>query len=71
MRLAGSNKSGMKMGKDGLHVEVEDTDEFLLEPACSPLALRKQAVMGQCYQALATVSSELFQISINRIWLCL
>lgn len=59
------------MGNNGLQVKVEDTDGFLLESARSPLAPRKHAVMGQCYQGAVIVSSELFQISINRICLCL
>lgn len=73
MRFAGSSKRGVRLfgGNNGLQVKVEDADEFLLESARSPLAPRKHAVMGQHYQGPVTVSSELFQIGINRICLCL
>jgi len=59
------------MGNNGLQVKVEETDGFLLESACSSLAPRKRALMDQHYEGPVTVSSELFQISINRICLCL
>lgn len=59
------------MGNKGLQVKVEEADRFLLESAPSPPAPRKCGVMGQRYQGPVTVSSELFQISINKIYLCL